>query len=189
MLELRDYEKRDWCWFACKRRPMMFTRILFATDGSPTSEHAQQSVVNLAGYGSMVRVVTVVGTPSMVEISPTSVLIARESLERPTSPSKELGVQENIQTVEAGESILESTRLKLAEAGVTADTQLLQFEQSHPDVPAAILKAAEEWAADVIVLGTHGRTGLQRVVLGSVAENLVRHCKVPVLLVRGPHPE
>lgn len=166
----------------------MFTRILFATDGSPTSEHAQQSVVDLAGYGSMVRVITVVGTPSAVDISPTSVLIAREVLDR-SSLIKEAGEQENIRAIEAGESILESTKLKLAESGVTAETQLLQFEQAHPDVSGAILRAAEEWAADVIVLGTHGRTGLQRVVLGSVAETLVRHCKVPVLLVRGPHQE
>ncbi|MCW3478219.1 universal stress protein [Neisseriaceae bacterium JH1-16] len=165
----------------------MFTRILFATDGSLTSEHALKSVANLAGYGSTIRVVTVVGTHHEAEISPASFLTAREPVE--PSTLVETGQKENTLAIEAGEGILESTKAQLNEPGVTVDTQLLLFGLSHPDVPSAILKAAEDWAADVIVVGTHGRTGLQRVMLGSVAETLARHCKVPVLLVRAPHQE
>lgn len=48
----------------------------------------------------------------------------------------------------------------------------------------AILVAAREAAADLIVTGTHGRTGIARAVLGSVAENVVRHAEQPVLVVR-----
>jgi nucleotide-binding universal stress UspA family protein len=47
-----------------------------------------------------------------------------------------------------------------------------------------ILREAAEWEADVVVIGTHGRTGVKRLVLGSVAEAVVRRCPCPVLTVR-----
>jgi nucleotide-binding universal stress UspA family protein len=46
-----------------------------------------------------------------------------------------------------------------------------------------IIKTAEIWGADLIVMGTHGRTGLRHLIMGSVAENVVRHSKIPVLVV------
>jgi nucleotide-binding universal stress UspA family protein len=56
--------------------------------------------------------------------------------------------------------------------------------------PAAeILKLAQEEGADLIVLGTHGRTGLGRILLGSVAEQVVRRAACPVLTVKMPHGE
>jgi nucleotide-binding universal stress UspA family protein len=51
-----------------------------------------------------------------------------------------------------------------------------------------ILRVAEESHCDVIVLGTHGRTGLARLLLGSVAEQVVRRASCPVLMVKGPFP-
>ncbi len=47
----------------------------------------------------------------------------------------------------------------------------------------AILKTAEEWNADLIVLGTHGRTGLTHLLMGSVAEKVIRHSEKPVFIV------
>jgi nucleotide-binding universal stress UspA family protein len=47
-----------------------------------------------------------------------------------------------------------------------------------------IIKTAGEWKADLIVLGTHGRSGISRVFLGSTAEGVVRHSPIPVLTVR-----
>jgi nucleotide-binding universal stress UspA family protein len=52
------------------------------------------------------------------------------------------------------------------------------------DPATEILKAATEWPADIIVLGSHGRTGVSRVLLGSVAEAVTRHAPCPVLVVR-----
>ena len=52
-------------------------------------------------------------------------------------------------------------------------------------VGAVIAKYAEQWPADLIVLGTHGRRGIRRLVMGSDAEYVVRTARVPVLLVRG----
>ncbi len=53
------------------------------------------------------------------------------------------------------------------------------------DVPDAVTRTAERQGADLVAMGTHGRTGLGQVMLGSVAEAVVRHATVPVLLV-GP---
>lgn len=53
--------------------------------------------------------------------------------------------------------------------------------------PAAeIVKTAKEWPADVIVIGSHGRHGLERALLGSVAERVMRHAPCSVLVVRTP---
>jgi nucleotide-binding universal stress UspA family protein len=70
---------------------------------------------------------------------------------------------------------------RLREAG-------LQAESLRPEGDAAtqILAAARAWPADIIVLGTHGRTGLARLVLGSVARNVLHHAPCSVLVVREP---
>ena len=47
-----------------------------------------------------------------------------------------------------------------------------------------ILKTAENWKADLLVLGTHGRTGLKHLFMGSVAERVLRHSNIPVMVVR-----
>ena len=47
-----------------------------------------------------------------------------------------------------------------------------------------IIKTAENWNADLLVMGTHGRTGLKRLFMGSVAEHVIRHSVIPVMVVR-----
>jgi universal stress protein A len=54
------------------------------------------------------------------------------------------------------------------------------------DPATAIVQLAEEENADFIVIGTHGRTGLTRLLMGSVAESVVRHSKCPVLTIKQP---
>ena len=56
------------------------------------------------------------------------------------------------------------------------------------DPATAIVEAAEETGADLVVMGTSGRTGLTRLLMGSVAEEVLRHAPCPVLTVRGPVP-
>ena len=64
--------------------------------------------------------------------------------------------------------------------GVEVDARV-----EHGGPAAAILGAVERLAPDLVVMGTHGRTGLQRMLMGSVAEHVIRRCAVPVLVVRG----
>ena len=67
------------------------------------------------------------------------------------------------------------------EERVSARTRVLE---GHPS--EEILKAAREWPADLIVMGTLGRSGLAHLLLGSVAERVMRHAPCPVMVVRAP---
>lgn len=88
--------------------------------------------------------------------------------------------------------IEESARTAIAELVTDEDRSKLQ---THEAVVAAlspseaILDYARDKMIDVIVIGTHGRTGLSRLVMGSVAERIVRNAPCPVLTVRHPEHE
>ena len=66
------------------------------------------------------------------------------------------------------------------DSGVRCETQVV-----FGDAVAEIVQAADRLKADLIVMGTHGRTGLHRVAMGSVAENVLRRAPCPVVTVRG----
>ena len=84
---------------------------------------------------------------------------------------------------EGGKRVLAKAKAVAAKAGVPAQTLL----RERIGGPAAdpIVREARKQRADLIVLGTHGRRGVRRLVLGSDAEQVVRTASVPVLLVRG----
>ncbi len=71
-----------------------------------------------------------------------------------------------------------------SDAGVEAQARV-----RHGDVVEAILEEAKSLQPRFLVLGTHGRTGLKRLVMGSVAESVIRHAEVPVLTVRTMAPD
>lgn len=86
----------------------------------------------------------------------------------------------------AGAYVLEDTRARLApflEAGRALGAEVDVDVRLGPVVPT-ILAATEAAGADLVVMGTHGRTGLARAVLGSVAEGVAHQAHVPVMLVR-----
>lgn len=68
-------------------------------------------------------------------------------------------------------------------AGVEVETKLIESEQKH--VSDMLAEAAAEWKADLLIVGTHGRRGMERFFVGSVAERLVRKAETSLLLVRG----
>ena len=72
-------------------------------------------------------------------------------------------------------------------AGVKAEIKLVESEQKH--VSDMLIDAAAEWQADLLVVGTHGRRGIERFFVGSVAERLVRKAQTSLLLVRGEEPD
>jgi nucleotide-binding universal stress UspA family protein len=74
-------------------------------------------------------------------------------------------------------------RERLAAKGVKVGHML-----AHGDVTTAILHASEEAKCGIIVMGTHGRRGLERMVLGSVAEQVIRRSNCPVLVIRTHNP-
>jgi nucleotide-binding universal stress UspA family protein len=75
-------------------------------------------------------------------------------------------------------------RLQVPEGNVRAERRL-----EEGDAAEEILRVAQESNADLIVMGTHGRTGLGRLLMGSVAEEVVRKAPCPVLTVKAPFPQ
>lgn len=91
---------------------------------------------------------------------------------------------------DAEASIERALAAATAQLGELADARLkgkLAYECTVcPGQPAAeINRTCETGSADLIVIGTHGRSGLAHLIMGSVAEDVLRHAKVPVLVVRG----
>src|SRR5208337_200858 len=83
---------------------------------------------------------------------------------------------------ERGEEILKDAASIARQQGVEAETKLV--ETPAGSVGEMIVEDAKRWPAELIVLGTHGRRGIRRLVMGSDAEYVVRTTPVPVLLVR-----
>jgi nucleotide-binding universal stress UspA family protein len=139
---------------------MRFQRILVAVDEEPIAAQAADMGIELAhALGAKLAFVFVVEPVA----SPDSGISASELL---------AGAEQDGRRVMAGFS-------QRMPAGVLP----LQFVKVG--APATeIVKAAREWPADVIVIGSHGRTGVPRAILGSVAEAVVRHAPCPVLVVR-----
>jgi nucleotide-binding universal stress UspA family protein len=81
----------------------------------------------------------------------------------------------------AGQEILDQAAASPREAGVQAETALLELDGR---VSRVVTDEAERWGAELIVIGSHGRQGLEQLLLGSVAEGVLRTAAVPVLLVR-----
>lgn len=80
---------------------------------------------------------------------------------------------------EAGEELLADARERAAEAGVDCDTDLVVGKPARD-----VVDYADEHGVDQIVMGSHGRSGASRILLGSVAEKVVRRAGVPVTVVR-----
>jgi nucleotide-binding universal stress UspA family protein len=147
----------------------MFKRILVAVDTSQTSELALQTAISLAAESqAQLRIVHVVDVASI-----------NMNAEFPD----QFNVTESL--VKNGEDILRSAETTAAAAGLGVETHLVTIDTLDQRIPEAIAQEAESWPADLIVIGTHGRRGLSRMFLGSVAEGVARVATHPVLLVRG----
>lgn len=93
-------------------------------------------------------------------------------------------VRSDIQTSmleERAETILDEASSYASEAGVQPVAEIVEYA---PSIHKAILKIVEEHDIDLVVVGTHGRTGIDRYLLGSVTEYLIRTSPIPVLTVR-----
>ena len=156
------------------RRPSI-RRAVLAWDGSDCARLAADMVRTSALFrGAAVRVVSVadVGTPWWAGM-PAS---AAPRLMPVYVEAREASRQSHARFAEEMAAELRAT-------GIDAVA-----EPREGDAAAGILAAAAEWDADIIVVGTHGRTGLARLLLGSVARNVLTHATSSVLIARGPQP-
>lgn len=79
--------------------------------------------------------------------------------------------------------VLEAARLAMEKRGVKGTTEIVETENAADDIASCLSRCARRHDAGLVVMGTHGRHGLRRVVLGSVAEQFLRLSTCPVLLV------
>ena len=155
----------------------MYKRILVAIDGSDTSDLALREAIGLAkDQNAMLRLVHVVdGTPPAYIATDASSAVA---LHFPLAEYKKT-------LQEAGENLLRARATAAREAGVSVDTKLITVTMLGERIYEAIEEQSKQWPANLIVVGTEGRRGFQRLMIGSVAEGLVRISTKPVLLIRG----
>jgi nucleotide-binding universal stress UspA family protein len=148
----------------------MYQRILVPIDGSSTSRQGLAEAIRLARLtGGRLRLVHVIDELSFALAMDAYAGYAGDWL-------KELRA--------GAAKLLEDARATAAESGVGADTVLCDsFKGAVHD---QVIADAVSSQADLIVLGTHGRRGLGRWVMGSSAEHILRMSPVPVLLIRAP---
>ena len=87
---------------------------------------------------------------------------------------------------EDGRVALEEARRAMAERGVPGDTEIEETTDAADDIPHCLARCVQRQGAGLVVMGTQGRHGIARSLLGSVAEAFLRGADVPVLLVRRP---
>ena len=163
----------------------MYQRILVAIDESATSELALKEAALLAKeQDATLRVAHVIDdTVAYTAVLPSAVLTPHELVER---QAELLGGNSAIQLLRRlGEDILSRGVAAARALGANAESTLLTVAEAGGRVYDSIEQEAVRWPADLIVIGTHGRRGFRRLLLGSVAEGLIRITTKPVLLVRG----
>ena len=144
---------------------MTYKRILVPVDGSATSNKGLDEAVKLARAGrSRIRVLHVVDdTLALSSPDGAGVNYALDALRQ------------------AGRQALAVAEGRLRRAKVGAESGLVDNFAGR--VAEAIVEQAKRWRADLIVMGTHGRRGFDRLLMGSNAELVARYSSVPVLLV------
>lgn len=147
----------------------MYPKVLVAIDGSPTSDAAVDEAITLAKeQGSMLRLVHVVDAGPAYLNADTPFQL--DEYERAL--------------YKAGEQILETALAKVRVKGLEAETKLIQIVTINEHAADELVAEAQRWPADLIVVGTHGRRGFRHLLLGSVAEGVIRSANQPVLLIR-----
>ena len=146
----------------------MYQRILVPIDGSATADKGLEQAIALARLtGGSVRLIHIIDElvfPLGFESGATYMKTVLPALRRDS------------------ERILAVGRQRIANAGVPVETLAVEcFARRTSEV---IIDQAKAWPADLIVMGTHGRRGVNRMMLGSDAEQVLRMALVPVLLVR-----
>jgi nucleotide-binding universal stress UspA family protein len=147
----------------------MYTRVCVAIDGSPATDHALAEALRMCeGRRADILLLSVVD----VRVN------AAEGV--------------NFESIykawrDEGEQALDAAAATVRAASIEPELALVDTDGKR--VARTIVEEAERWRADVIVIGTHGRSGFAHLLLGSVADQVIRSSPIPVLVVRGRnHP-
>ena len=145
---------------------MAYQNILVPVDGSETSFAAVAKAAELAkAFGSKITVVQVLTLDPYIAAEYITANQTNDLIERARASI--------VKT-------LEEAKQKFTEQGIEAETKLIEGQV----IARAITNAAKDLNADLIVIGSHGRSGLKKVFLGSVAQSILSEGTTPVLIVR-----
>jgi len=155
----------------------MYQRILVPIDGSPTADRGVREAMRLAAdqKAKVILLHVVDDFPMVAEMS--SAMTAQQT----DRARGRLG-----RLREQGEELLAKAKNSFSNASLPADTLLREVTQGR--IADVVVEEAAKAGCDLIVMGTHGRRGFNRLVMGSDAELVVRTSPIPVLLVRQEEP-
>lgn len=145
---------------------MLYQHILVPIDGSETSMVAMKEAIKLGkALNSKITVVQVMALDPFIADAYIKTGETNELIERTRTYLLD---------------ILEQAKQQFSNEGLTVETKLLEGFVVHEE----IIQAAQDLNADLIVMGSHGRTGVRKLVLGSVAQKVLGESHIPVLIVR-----
>jgi nucleotide-binding universal stress UspA family protein len=145
----------------------MYKRILVPVDGSRTAEAGLREAIKLAS-GSRNSTIRLLHVLDLLPALQGMEVIATDALLR--------------NMTQFGEKVLKQAKTLVEQSGIRAETVFHRGSQRQ--AADGIAREARKWKADAIIMGTHGRRGIGRLVMGSDAESVVRESRVPVLLVK-----
>lgn len=144
----------------------MYARIMVAVDGSTTAERGLQEAIDLArdqnAQLAIVHVIDLVIAFGAGQLVGNYVDATRDF----------------------AQEVIARARERARAAGVEPEVQAPEIVTAGYHVADTIAKLAHDWKASLLVVGTHGRRGVSRMLVGSVAERIVRVAPCPLLLVR-----
>jgi len=146
----------------------MYRNILIAVDGSECSERALLQAVHMAnaGYEKITAVY----------------VLDRSAMFMYAANYDQFAFVDTLR--HDGERVLADAQAVMAEHGLKCDVEVAETDNISEDVADCLLRSAKRNGADLVVMGTHGRRGVSRITMGSVAERFLRSSRCPVLLVR-----
>jgi nucleotide-binding universal stress UspA family protein len=149
----------------------MFKHILVPTDGSPLSDEALDRAVALArDFGARLTILNATAEPPYP--------VTNFGEEGRYDPDKSARFSQH--AAEQGQRIIDAALARASAAGVNAEPVLEQDDTPH----RAIIRTAAERDCDLIVMASHGRRGLNALLIGSETYKVLTYCKVPVLVCR-----
>lgn len=147
----------------------MYKRILVATDGSDLSHKAVTSAIDLAALCGAVLVAIYVVPRYPQSYFEGGIALQPEEVQR---------VEQ--QWADKGQTVVDAVKKAAADKGVTTQAITLTSDV----VSDALIEAATKHQCDLIVMASHGRKGIQRLLLGSETQHVLTHASIPVLVLK-----
>ena len=148
----------------------MFSRILVPVDGSAASDQAVRTAVSMASaFRASVAIVSVIDPFAFTGVGSDMAYGQNEYLEAARAQADRANI---------------AARNACADGSVQATASVMEGQAVY----SSIIEAAEVAQADVIVMGSHGRKGLEKLILGSVTAQVLAHSHLPVMVVRASAP-